>query len=233
MAYFCGAIFLSLAFLGLVQWIWPSVLPFGLFDVWKSKGTFWEWMLASWPILLWATGLQALLSFTSLNFRNENKQAEGILGLHTVMSMRAGFFEEITFRWLYMLTGIISAKVLNFCFFGFLGFGILQWFQTSIMGPVANFVTLGALGVAFANPANWAIGAGVLSANASFRDGHKYQGIMGLANSWFCGMFFFVLLFKYGLLACILVHFLYDFFVGLVCYIDMVVERQMGWGRVG
>jgi len=39
-------------------------------------------------------------------------------------------------------------------------------------------------------------------------------------------MFMFYLLFKYGLVAAIVVHFLYDLFIYLVRYLDSIFERS-------
>ena len=53
----------------------------------------------------------------------------------------------------------------------------------------------------------------MLYTNAFFRDGHRYQGPIGVLNSWFAGMFLFWIMFTYGLPAAILVHFMYDFLI--------------------
>ena len=58
---------------------------------------------------------------------------------------------------------------------------------------------------------DWGIGAGMLAANAFFRDGHKYQGNFGMVNSWFIGMYMFHILFTYGLPECMFAHFAYNF----------------------
>jgi hypothetical protein len=46
--------------------------------------------------------------------------------------------------------------------------------------------------------------------NLKFREGHKYQGPFGMANSYFFGLFMCHLCFTYGLLYAIIAHFLYD-----------------------
>ena len=60
-----------------------------------------------------------------------------------------------------------------------------------------------------------------------FRDGHAYQGLLGFVNSWFCGMFFFWIMFNHGLFASMIVHALYNLFIYLVIYIDSKIEHVL------
>ncbi|MDA2922963.1 hypothetical protein MYX07_06900, partial [Patescibacteria group bacterium AH-259-L07] len=138
----------------------------------------------------------------------------------------AGVLEEIKFRWLSFFLGIIGAKITNFLFFGFLGLGIPKWFFLHIAGPVVNFVTLGKMSWLLFHPAGWFVGAAALAANAKFRDIHKYLGIFGYFNSWFIGFVMFWLMFEYGLVTAIIVHFLYDFLIHAVRYLDRIFERK-------
>ena len=75
------------------------------------------------------------------------------------------------------------------------------------------------------HPSSWAVGAAVISANAFFRDGHKYQGILGVLNSWFAGMFFFWMMFAHGLWAAMVVHFTYDVVVFTVATLGYSARR--------
>ena len=95
-------------------------------------------------------------------------------------------------------------------------------------GPVVNFLTLGHLQPYLLGSLGWAVGAAIISSNGKFRDGHAYQGLFGWINAWFCGMFFFYLMFTYGILASIIVHFLYDILIFIVVYLDAVIERARG-----
>ena len=103
----------------------------------------------------------------------------------------------------------IAAPVLTYAMFG-LPPHIPEFVYTNLMGPLVNWVTFGTLHDTLYHPAGFAVGASLIAANAFFRDGHKYQGIIGIVNSWCLGMFFFYLMLNYGLPAAILVHFLYD-----------------------
>ena len=210
----------------------PDVIPFDTFELWEIKSGNWlDWLVISWPIFAWGGGITLFVSIVTLNTRKQNLEAEKLFLKGTIISIGAGVLEEISFRWLIFISGIVGLKIANFLFFGWAGFGISEWFEIHVSGLVANFFTLGYLSDILSSPENWAIGAAMLAANAFFRNGHKYLGFFGYVNSWFIGMFMFWLLFQYGLLACILVHFAYDFLIFTVRYLDMVVERGMGWNK--
>ena len=214
------------------NWLFPDVIPFDTFELWRIRQGIWsDWLMASWPIFAWAVGVTVLVSLFTRNTRKQNLMAEQLFAVGTLQSVVAGVLEEISFRWLIFISAVVGIKIGNFLFFGWAGFGIGEWFELHVAGPVVNFLTLGYLSDVLANPESWAVGAAMLSANAFFRDGHKYLGFFGYVNSWFIGMFMFWLLFQYGLLACILAHFVYDFLIDVVRYGGMVIERSMGWGK--
>lgn len=158
-----------------------------------------------------------------------NRTAELIIAKGAVVSTMAGVGEEITFRWLFFLNNIISVKIGNWFFFGFLGLGIPEWLHLHIFGPIANWTTFGGLESFIFHPTGWAVGAAMLTTNAFFRNGHRYQGLLGVVNSWFGGMFLFWIMFTYGLPVAILIHFTYDFLIYLVRYADAAIERAMGY----
>jgi len=215
--------------LPIVMWIWPSVVPFGFFEFWRIEGTVGEWLYAAWPIFVWAVGVNLLYKLSTRNERYINRHAEDIIVGGTLVSLRAGILEEITFRWLFFLDSIVGVKIANFLFFDWLGFGLPSLFHNNIVGPFANLMTFEGLESYLFHPSGWAVGAAMLATNAFFRDGHRYQGLLGVVNSWFIGMFLFWIMFQYGLPAAILVHFAYDFLIFLVAYLDAVVERAQGY----
>ena len=141
------------------------------------------------------------------------EEAAATLGGGCFVSACAGFFEELFFRWLLFFFAIITAQVMNFLFFGWLGFGLAEFLAEALFCPLADFFTLGYLNEYLFHPSGWFVGAALLASNGNFRDGHSYQGFTGLVNSWFCGMVFFYITFKYGLFAAMIVHFFYDFFL--------------------
>jgi hypothetical protein len=213
---------------GIIESIWPNATPFTFWGLWTPNGTVAQWLYAAWPIFAWGAGVTAWRAFTTYNKPEENRHAEHILAGGFVISLWAGVMEEICFRWLIFLNAIIGALVANYLFFGWLGFGIGEWLQLHLVGPVANFFTMGELSRYLVNPEMWTVGAGMIAANAFFRDGHKYQGALGWINSWFLGMYFFYMMLTFGLPAAILVHFLYDMLIFTVVYIDRAIERASG-----
>lgn len=213
----------------IVKHFWPEVIPFGTFEFWKIKqGNVLDWLLMAWPLFAWGAGLTVLVRIFSRNSMRENSKAEELFGLGFLSSLRAGVLEEVSFRWLIFMNAITGIKLTNWLFFGWLGLGLPEWFQLHLTGPIVNWTTFGYLHEYLTNPVAWAIGAAIISANAFFRDGHRYLGFVGWTNAWFVGLFFFWVTFHYGLIAAIVIHFTYDFLLDIVCYMDRVIERKMG-----
>jgi hypothetical protein len=141
------------------------------------------------------------------------------------MSVRAGVFEEIIFRWLVFLNAIWFAKLVNWLIFGWAGFGVPEFIYGYVIAPISNFITCGDIHDLLYHPLGWFIGSAIITANAKFHDGHKYLGWLGFINSWFVGVYLFHVLFAYGLPAVILVHFLYDALIDVVNYADALRRR--------
>ena len=134
---------------------------------------------------------------------------------------------------IFLLLSVVAGK--NETFYGLVTAGVLtvvlvfiiyhgpyihpiRWFNNEILVPFADWASFGKMHALLVtenatNPDAWAIGAGLITANVKFRDGHKYQGPLGIVNSWYIGLVMFWLLFTYGLLAAIFCHFLYDFLI--------------------
>lgn len=94
----------------------------------------------------------------------------------------------------------------------------IKWIYDVLLVPLADFTTFHKLheylyATNVHTPYAWAAGGAIVSANAFFRDGHKYQGPLGVVNSWFIGMVFFWVMFTYGVFPAMVVHFLYDFLI--------------------
>lgn len=212
----------------LFEWLWPNVIPFTFFEFWRWDIDWGQVFVVSWPMLLWGTGATACMAFTTRNAPEVNKVAEKNLASGIINSSIAGIFEEISFRWLIYYGQIITYSVLNFILFGFLGFGIFEWFFLHVSGPLANFTTLGFLSPYLFSPLGWVVGGAIITSNGSFRDGHFKNGWVGFVNSWFIGMYLFYIMFQHGLVAAIFIHFLYDLLIYLVIYYDAVIERSIG-----
>jgi hypothetical protein len=215
---------ISFVFVGLLSFVWPNIIPFPFWSFWEVKGSLLEAVLFSWPIYLWGGGATALALFTVLNRYVSTPEEIFLDGVW--VSVKAGFFEEICFRWLIFLSAIVMLPILDFFLLGFLGLHVLEWIYMGILCPIANFCTFGMLDPYLTGQYGWAAAAAVMSTNSKFRNGHAYLGIIGFVNAWFIGMYFFMLTFKYGLIAAILVHFLYDFIIFSVEALDAYVEKK-------
>lgn len=215
----------------IIKGLFPKAIPFGLFEFWAITGPLLDGIIAGWPIFAWGAGISIIGAVLTRNNPEVNRNAERLLWGGFFISAFAGITEEIAFRWLIFLNAIWGIKLTNFLFFDFAGFGIPRIIYTYVVAPVTNFVTVGqARGIIY-HPLGWFVGSAVIAANAKFRDGHKYQGIFGWINSWFGGLFLFWLMFKHGLVACIIVHFLYDMLIFIVAYIDAAIERARGFTK--
>ncbi len=220
------AVFSLLLLLG-VKGCFPEATPFDTFEFWHDNLII-DGMLASWPIYLWGGVLTAIVAAVTLNKREINRNAEFLIIGGPIISAIAGIFEEMTFRWILFLWAIVTVKIGNFLFFGWLGFGLGEFIHMWIAGPIANFVTFGKMEWLLYDQ-GWAVGAAALAANAKFRDEHKYLGAFGWLNSWAIGMFMFYIMFTYGLMAAILSHFVYDLIIFTIAYIDACQERARGF----
>ena len=66
---------------------------------------------------------------------------------------------------------------------------------------------------------------GAVLANTWFRDGHKYQGTVGLINSWYMGMVLLYATMTYGLATAIVIHALYDIEFDIMHYLLRKTKR--------
>lgn len=219
----------TLFIIGFTYWIFPGIIPFGFFEFWRlDNNLIFNGIKSSWPIFCWCVVVTLVIHTFTTNSRIVNRNAEDLLKGGFVISLFAGIVEEILFRWIFFFGAIVGVKLSNFLFFGWLGFGIPEWFYNTVVAPVNNFFTLGKISGILYNPLGWFLGSAVIIANVKFRDGHKYLGWFGYINSWFIGIFLFWILFEYGLPACIAVHFIYDMLIFIVRYVDAAIERARG-----
>lgn len=222
--FFVTAALSSFLFVMIVMIFWRNCIPFSPLEVWyMGKGSTLAGVLASWPIFLWGGGLTFLVSVFTTNERKVNREAEEIIVFGTAISIWAGVAEEICFRWWFFYGEILGFKIVSL-----LTCGLVGWIMTGFACPLANFFTLHALNQQLIHPIHWAVGAAIIGSNGKFRNGHAYLGFVGLLNSWFIGMFFFWLVFNYGLAAAIISHFIYDQIIFTIRYLDACQERARG-----
>ncbi len=204
----------------------PHLTPFGFFEFWTIKGSLKDAAWQAWPIYLFGILFNLKIFFRRNDYRMQPRQ---LLLAGFGISLWAGVAEEICFRWLIFMGAIVVITGADWLLLGFMGVHPVQWFY-GILCIVANFFTFGYLAPYLLNGFGWAVGAAIISSNGRFRNGHAYQGYRGFTISWFMGMYFFWLMFTYGLLAAMLVHFLYDFFLFLLAVLDATIEKgKRGW----
>ena len=215
-----------LIILPIMYYFFSSYMPFGFWEFWHMPSSWAAVIQSYWPFIVWGIAIQSIVSFTGYNKPEDNHYAEGHLVAGFLRSGFAGITEEITFRWLFFLVAIPGLRVGNWFIFGFAGFGLKEWMYLHILGPIVNLVSLGLMHNLLFDPRGWFIGASLVATNAFFRDGHKYQGIIGFINSWFGGLVLFHAAFTYGLPCAILVHTTFNMVVNLVAYVDAIIERE-------
>src|SRR5581483_6379200 len=124
-------------------------------------------------------------------------------------------------RWIFFCGALLLLAGLNF-----LSFGAIQWLYLTIARPLADLVTFHLLHP-YLYQSPWTIGAAMLIAQGQILKSREFtlsttryqvdwqlSPIRSLYSQlllvWWPGMFFFLFLFKYGLLPTILLHILYD-----------------------
>jgi hypothetical protein len=96
----------------------------------------------------------------------------------------------------------------------------VYWMYQSIIFPFFGWASFGLLDpILYYEHAPWLFIAGAISANAKFRDGHKYQGLFGLCNAWAVGFMLLYAMLYYGLWVAIIVHVVYDILFAVAGYL--------------
>lgn len=172
-----------------------------------------------WFIFLWGGGITYIASRLIRDYRCRNPWEALVKGAW--LSLNAGIFEELIYRWLAFFGAMVMIPAVNFATFGF-----ARWMYVNITIPAANWATLGALERQLYHPESWIIGAAIVSASVKFRDAHQRLGFIGWVNSWFIGMVMFFLMFNYGILTAIIAHALYD--IAIFAVVAVVESRRTG-----
>ena len=96
----------------------------------------------------------------------------------------------------------------------------VYWIYENIWFKLWSFISFGMLDSILYNPEFSPLFImGATSANAAFRDGHKYQGPIGFLNSWVAGFIFLHAMMFHGIVVAIILHISYNLMVQLVTYI--------------
>jgi hypothetical protein len=198
-----------LAVYGLLWLIARDWMVVDVMALWQPDAHVGEAMRRVWFVFAWGVGFTALLQvlIARAGYISLHRPSD-ILRKGTWISLNAGFFEEIFYRWLVFLTAMVVIRALNA-----ITFGVVEWAYTTLLLPIANFITFDALAPQLIDHPEWVLGAAVISSNATFRRAHQQSGPISVVNSWFLGMAFFWVMFNYGLLSSIIIHIAYDLVV--------------------
>lgn len=120
------------------------------------------------------------------------------------LSINAGVWEELIYRWLLFVGSMVMLPFLNF-----ITFGLIKWFFGTLFVPFANLMSFHALDAQL-HYGPWFFGAALVSAAADFRNAHNHLGLIGAVNAWFLGLALFYVMFHYGIMTAIVAHILYD-----------------------
>lgn len=189
----------------LLHYLWGSHFLTS-FHVLFGRGFVLEGLGHVWFIFVW--GIVATLTIQLVNRDVVYGRTRDLLGRAWWLSLNAGVFEELIYRWLQFGIATLAIPFINVITFGF-----EKWMYVQLLVPVADFMTLHQLHPYLVGHGSWVFGAAVLSSAVSFRDAHKHLGPVGMTNAWFLGMVFFWLVFHYGLMTAIVAHVVYDVLV--------------------
>lgn len=236
--YFLLYAIISAMILTLVYYVHPEIMPFTLFSCFSSTTSPLDWLQSAIPLFIWVFLLNTCMQIILLRkkkgdpywFLIDAIQPIPIryqIGRAWMQATTTGVLEEVTFRWLVYGASIPLLLGLNFFFFGFAGYGIVKLLYVNFFNRIADIATLEFLHPYLFAASGWTTGAAVLSANGLFRNGHSYQGIFGLINSWFTGMFLFWIFFHHGLLACMLIHIIHNLIVYHINIIASIIGKRI------
>lgn len=208
------AIPVSFLVICLIKWVWPDVIPYRMFEFFNWHISIVQLWQLTWPLWIY-TGFVLIIQTTSILLEDDKYTIRYIwpspikLFVSGIfISFYAGITEEIFFRWLLFYQQIVAYKIFNY-----ITFGLVAWLYLHISRPFICFVSRGSLSQILLTRPQWFIGGSILTSNGRFQDGHKHLGCFGYVNSWIIGIYLFYILFNSGLIACIIVHVIYDLIV--------------------
>jgi hypothetical protein len=207
----------------------PKIFPVGLFQFFGASRTI-AGIIAAWPIFLWGVVVTTIASIAwycrSHGSNLELWDAEEKYKESVEMAVFAGILEELVYRWVIFYWAIVVFWALNSIAAACAGKEVMRWIFTAGLGPMADYFTFGHAHTLLYGY-GWLVGLSILFSNFMFQRGHWYLGLIGWINSFYIGMFMFYLMFNYGILAAIIAHFLYDFFIFTLEYMCAVMVRAM------
>lgn len=149
-----------------------------------------------------------------------NVSTQKFLSQSTLLSLNAGVFEELTYRWLLFSISMVVATLLNG-----MSFGLLERLMNSAILPLANVLSFGALHEQL-DGSVWQIGAAIVFTTILFSMAHKGTGFnFAIINSTITGTMFFYIMFHYGIYTAITAHCLVNLYV--FCIGAVVNTREL------
>lgn len=227
-------VLIMLALLGGLWIFWGEYALFTIGDLWIVNDNLVEGLASVWFIFAWAiaaTLVICVIYTVKGEMRYQKDMVGGIFLLGGWISLNAGVFEELEYRWLRFSVLMITLPFINWLLFGFIPgqMGLLHWLYEYWLLPIADLMTLGALHDFLFYPASWVVGAAIVSANGKFREAHQ-GGTFNMINAWFIGMVMFCLMFTYGLLAAIIAHALYDMLIFATIALVQSLQKKPFYG---
>lgn len=181
-------------------------------------------LLAVWPLFAWAAAFALFAIVMAARVEYAPPPPPGMmLGRGLWLSLNAGFFEELLFRCILFVSMVPILDALNW-----ITLGLVRWLYETVLIPLADFATLGALEPHLTGASSWVLAAALLTVNGRFRNGHSYLGWLGWVNSWYVGMVMFYLTFGHGLIAAMVAHALYD----AILMLGGTVTSWLRWNNV-
>jgi hypothetical protein len=200
------AFVIAFAVYGILWYFWSERMVVSFNELWTTHGSVSEAFSRIWWVFLWGFGLTFLVGMIIVIRGVEREYDPGETLLKGAwISLNAGFFEELIYRWLLFFGAMVTLPFINFITFGF-----VKWLYTQALIPLANWATFHALDPQLTQQHYWILGAAIISANADFRGAHLLNGPFNWVNAWYGGMLLFWVALNYGLWVAILVHIVYD-----------------------
>jgi len=100
--FYVGLVIIFLV-LSVLNWAFPKVLPFGMFEFFRWEFSWESFLKIPWMLLLFGPALALIGAFASRYPISERIRILRGVGSDFWTSVKAGIFEEISFRWLLFL----------------------------------------------------------------------------------------------------------------------------------
>jgi hypothetical protein len=95
----------------------------------------------------------------------------------------------------------------------------VYWIYHNLTFPILDFVSFHTLRpILYHDSLPFLFIAGAITANSKFRDGHKYQGPVGVLNSWIIGFVLLHIMIFHGLIVAVICHVIYDLEFAFIRY---------------